>query len=206
MPSLAALTVGATAYVRRRPELSPLYQLVLRHLESFLAAEDVPAFAARALRRFLACGVLSEGFVRVRCPDCHQESLVAFSCKDRGFCPSCMSRRAAQTAANLVDVLLPSQPLRQWVFVLPFDLHARVARDGPLESAVLGVFIEELTAHLRAVTETEPGQVGTLSVSQHFGSSINLHIHWHVLALDGVYTRDGDTSPLRFVRAPTPDG
>jgi hypothetical protein len=115
-----------------------------------------------------------------------------------------MSRRAAQTAANLVDVLLPSQPLRQWVFVLPFDLHARVARDGPLESAVLGVFIEELTAHLRAVTETEPGQVGTLSVSQHFGSSINLHIHWHVLALDGVYTRDGDTSPLRFVRAPTP--
>jgi hypothetical protein len=206
MASLAALSVGTTPYVRRRPELSPLYQLVLQHLESFVANEDVPAFAVRALRKFLTCGVLSEGFARVRCPECHEENLVAFSCKDRGFCPSCMSRRAAQTAANLIDFVLPSQPLRQWVFVLPFDLHSRVSRDPALESAVLGLFIEELTAHLRAVTGTEEplGQAGTISVSQKFGSSINLHVHWHVLALDGVYTRDTDAAPLRFVRAPPP--
>jgi len=211
MTSLAALAGGSTVYVRRQPELSPLYQLVLKHLESFVAEDDVPAFAERALRRYLTCGVLSAGFVRVRCPECHEESLVAFSCKDRGFCPSCMSRRAAQTAANIVDFLLPIQPLRQWVFVLPFDLHARVARDGPLESAVLGVFIQELTAHLRSITgtaepsaEQEPAEVGTISISQHFGSSANLHVHWHVLGLDGVYTRDSAAAPLSFVRAPPP--
>ena len=171
MASTAPLPAPSTPYIRRRPELSPLYQVVLRHLESFLATDDVPAFAARALRRFLNCGLLCAGFVRVRCPECHEESLVAFSCKDRGFCPSCMSRRAAQTAANLVDFVLPTQPLRQWVFVLPFDLHARVACDGPLESAVLGVFIEELTAHLRTVTGAPRplAQAGTISVSQHFG-------------------------------------
>jgi len=206
MAPLAALSVGTTPYVRRRPELSPLYQLVLQHLVSFVTNEDVPAFAGRALRKFLTCGVLSEGFARVRCPECHEENLVAFSCKDRGFCPSCMSRRAAQTAANLIDFVLPSQPLRQWVFVLPFDLHARVSRDPALESAVLGGFIEELTAHLRAVTGTEEplGQAGSISFSQKFGSSVNLHVHWHVLALDGVYTRDTDAAPLRFVRAPPP--
>jgi hypothetical protein len=214
MAPLAALSSGTTPYVRRRPELSPLYQLVLQHLESFVASEDVPAFAVRALRKFLTCGVLSEGFARVRCPECHEENLVAFSCKDRGFCPSCMSRRAAQTAASpargrsssLIDFVLPSQPLRQWVFVLPFDLHARVSRDPALESAVLGLFIEELTAHLRAVTGTEEplGQAGSISFSQKFGSSVNLHVHWHVLALDGVYTRDTDAAPLRFVRAPPP--
>jgi hypothetical protein len=100
---------------------------------------------------------------------------------------------------------------------LPFDLHARISRDPALESAVLGVFIDELTAQLRTVTGTEEplGQAGTLSVSQKFGSSINLHVHFHVLALDGVYTRDDETGPLtqsesssrralRFVRAPTP--
>ena len=206
MASPAALIPEESPYVRRRPEASPLYQLVLQHLESFVANEEVPAFAVRALRKYLSCGVLSAGFVRVRCPECHEESLVAFSCKDRGFCPSCMSRRAAQTAANLVDFVLPAQPLRQWVFVLPFDLHARVARDPALESAVLGVFLQELATHLRTVTGTEEerGQVGTLSVTQLFGSSINLHLHWHILALDGVYVRDSDVGPLRFIRAPAP--
>jgi len=207
MASLVAVApAGTTSYERRRPENSPLYQIVLQHLESFVANEDVPSFAERALQKFLTCGSLAAGFVRVWCPECHEESLVAFSCKDRGFCPSCTGRRAAQTAANLVDFVLPTQPLRQWVFVLPFDLHARVSRDPALESAVLGVFIDELTAHLRTVTGTEEplGQAGTVSVSQKFGSSLNLHVHAHVLALDGVYTRDTDASPLRFVRAPTP--
>src|SRR5580698_2100055 len=98
MASLAALTAGSTSYERRRPENSPLYQIVLQHLESFVANEEVPRFAERALRKFLTCGSLEAGFVRVWCPECHEESLVAFSCKDRGFCPSCTGRRAAQTA------------------------------------------------------------------------------------------------------------
>ena len=36
------------------------------------------------------------------------ERLVAFSCKGRGFCPSCGARRMAQTAAWLVDDILPA--------------------------------------------------------------------------------------------------
>ncbi len=39
--------------------------------------------------------------------------------------------------------------------------------------------------------------------SRRFGSSANLHFHWHVLALDGVYTRVR-AEPLSFVRAPPP--
>jgi ribosomal protein S27E len=89
-------------YERRRPERSALYQVILRHLQSFLAVNEVPSATAHSLKRFLRCGLLAAGFVRVRCPECHKESLVAFSCKDRGFCPSCTARRAAQTAANLV--------------------------------------------------------------------------------------------------------
>lgn len=41
--------------------------------------------------------------------------LVAFSCKKRGFCPSCGARRMAETAALLADEVLPERPLRQWV-------------------------------------------------------------------------------------------
>ena len=62
MASPAALIPEESPYVRRRPEASPLYQLVLQHLESFVANEEVPAFAVRALRKYLSCGVLSAGF------------------------------------------------------------------------------------------------------------------------------------------------
>jgi hypothetical protein len=37
----------------------------------------------------------------VRCASCHAEHLVAFSCKRRGFCPSCGARRMAESAALL---------------------------------------------------------------------------------------------------------
>ena len=52
---------------------------------------------------FLECGILAHGFLRLRCCDCGHDKLVAFSCKRRGFCPSCGARRMAQTAAHLVD-------------------------------------------------------------------------------------------------------
>ncbi len=41
--------------------------------------------------------------MRVRCEDCHHERLVAFSCKRRGFCPSCGARRMAESAALLIE-------------------------------------------------------------------------------------------------------
>jgi len=33
------------------------------------------------------------GFARIRCPDCGEERLLMFSCKTRGFCPSCHAKR-----------------------------------------------------------------------------------------------------------------
>src|SRR5690554_7795105 len=43
----------------------------------------------REFEDYLKCGRLEHGFLRVRCQSCHHEKLVAFSCKRRGFCPSC---------------------------------------------------------------------------------------------------------------------
>ncbi len=63
---------------------------------------------------YLKCGRLEHGFLRVRCDTCHFERLVAFSCKMRGFCPSCGARRMAETAALLADDVFPDVPLRQW--------------------------------------------------------------------------------------------
>ena len=117
----------ALEYQRRKPEDSVLYRVVQQGLETFLAsARDqgrvVPPFALRELRAFLDCGLLCRGFLRVRCQDCGRERLVAFSCKTRGFCPSCGARRMADTAAHLVDRVFPEAPVRQYVLLLPFAL------------------------------------------------------------------------------------
>ena len=95
----------------------------------------LPRFVEQEFREFLTCGVLAHGFTRLRCADCTFERLVPFSCKRRGFCPSCGGRRMAERAAYLVDEVLPQVPVRQWVLTLPYRLRYRLAwktvwRDG----------------------------------------------------------------------------
>lgn len=55
-------------------------------------------------------GILARGFLPVRCADCAHEKRVAFSCKRHRFCPSCGLRRVAETAAYLVDDVIPQVP------------------------------------------------------------------------------------------------
>jgi len=137
---------AAPTYRRREPEKDPLYQVLSQHLETFLehtrtGDRRVPAHVERELRDYLVCGILGYGFVRVRCEDCGESRVVAFSCKRRGFCPSCMGRRMADTAARLTDEILPRVPVRQWVLSLPYEIRYRLAWDGELITAVLGVFL-----------------------------------------------------------------
>jgi serine/threonine protein kinase len=104
----------------------------------------VKPFVRAELERYLDCGLLCRGFAHLACTGCKERRLVAFSCKGRGFCPSCMGRRMAQTAANLVDHVLPPVPLRQWVLTLPFPLRARLAFDGRLLGAVCRLFVDSV--------------------------------------------------------------
>jgi hypothetical protein len=73
----------------------------------------------RELYDYLQCGILAHGFLRLGCDTCHKELLLPFSCKRRGFCPSCAGRRMAQTAAHLVARVIPWVPIRQWVVSVP---------------------------------------------------------------------------------------
>ena len=129
-------------YERRRPEETTLYQVVQEHLETFLAqvqAETgarLPEFIKDEFDAFLECGILAHGFLRLRCGDCDHEKLVAFSCKRRGFCPSCGARRMAQSAARLVEWVIPRVPVRQWMLSFPIPLRILLAPSGSALSAV----------------------------------------------------------------------
>jgi hypothetical protein len=69
------------------------------HLETFLreAADrtggaGLPRFVEDEFREFLTCSVLAHGVARLRCEACGLDRLLPFSCKGRGFCPSCGGR------------------------------------------------------------------------------------------------------------------
>jgi len=120
MPQVAAARTAtrerdAGRYQRHRPEQTLLYQIVEAYYPAFkahLAAQGrgLPEYVEQEFEDYLRCGRLEHGFLRVRCESCHAEHLVAFSCKRRGFCPSCGARRMAESAALLVDEVLPEQP------------------------------------------------------------------------------------------------
>jgi hypothetical protein len=139
-------------------------------------------------RSYLECGVLAFGFARVRCGDCGEERLLAFSCNGRGVCPSCNARRMAEVAAHLTDQVLPLPPNRQWVLSLPTRGRPFLHPDPEVASAVLGIFVRALRATLRRTSPTaRPGsELAAIYFPQRFGNPLNPHYHFHLFAVDGV--------------------
>ena len=198
-------------YERHRPEQTTLYRLVQQHAASFIAhteastGSELPRFIKDEFDDFLKCGILAHGFLRLRCTECGHDKLLAFSCKRRGFCPSCGARRMSQTAAHLVDHVIPHVPVRQWVLSLPIPLRVLLAAQPELVTPVLHVVQRVLTGHLLACAglKSDEGHGGAVTLIQRFGSAANLNIHLHCLVLDGVYRCGADGAPS-FVEANAP--
>ena len=95
----------------------------------------------------LECGLLCFGFCRVDCSTCKKDELVAFRCKKRGFCPSCGARRVAETAAHLVDHVLPDVPSRPWVLSLPYRIRFLCPDDQLCASAMRRILTHTISRH-----------------------------------------------------------
>ena len=94
-------------------------------------AKDLPGYVRDEFYAYLQCGILAHGFLKLGCDSCPQKMLLAFSCKRRGFCPSCAGRRMAQTAAHLVEQVIPWVATRQWVVSVPIPLRYWMAAAMP---------------------------------------------------------------------------
>ncbi len=208
----AVVAALASPYAPRRPTETALYALVREHLETFVSwaretyEKPLPRYVEQELRAYLKCGVFAHGFVRCRCDACGHELLVAFSCKGRGVCPSCAGRRMANTAAHLVDRVLPVLPVRQWVLSLPWELRRFAAFKADVLGALARVFVEAIFARYRAAAKDGDASgraCGAVTFVQRFGGSLNLNVHFHVVVVDGVFTRDG-AGRVRFCEAPPP--
>jgi hypothetical protein len=214
--SALAPAPNAGVYRRRRPTATLLHRVMRENLETYLVGGDqadtfganVPFHVEATYRQYLKCGVLAHGFCRVYCAGCGHDFLVAFSCKGRDICPSCATRRMVETAAHMVDNVLPRVPYRQWVLSVPKRVRWHLRTKPEVISGLLGVFLRAVETTIRQNSPDAPpgarwnryaipqGDDGAVAFVHRFGSYLNSHVHFHVLVTDGVFSAGDDGAAI----------
>jgi hypothetical protein len=84
----------------------------------------------------------------------------------------------AQTAAHLVDHVIPHVPVHQWVLSLPIPLRLLLAAQPKLVTPVLQVVHRVTTRHLlgQAGLNVDEAGSGAVTLIQRFGSAANLMV------------------------------
>ena len=122
--------------------------------------------------------ILTHGFLRTQCESCRCETLVTFSCKRCGFCPSSGAKRMVESATRLVERVFPRQPIRQWVISFPFQLRFLSAQDPKIMGEVLKVINRAPSTQLlkkAGFTKKSGSKAGAMTFIQRFGGSLNLN-------------------------------
>ena len=79
----------AARYRARNPCVTPLYRLFDAHFDEVRGQWEERyeqrygfwrGFVDAQVLRYLDCGLFEKGFARIRCPECGEEHLLAFSC------------------------------------------------------------------------------------------------------------------------------
>jgi ribosomal protein S27E len=166
-------------YRPRHPERTALYRVLFHYFDRFLSEYEsrfqreygfLRPIIKEVVDRYLDCGNPRCGFARIRCPDCGEERLLMFSCRTRGFCPSCHAKRLEEWGEWMREELLLDVPHRQVVFTVPkmlrvfFKFNRNLCR---LALRLLILYFEIVTG-----SKLMPGVIAAI---QTFGDRINLH-------------------------------
>ena len=122
----------------------------------------------------------------------------------------------AQTAAHLVDHVIPPVPVRQWVISVPKRLRGMLADRPPAVAALTKIFLDEIERLLcaaagvmsdAATPASARPRLGGISFLHRFGSALNRHVHLHACVTDGVFVpaaaeAGGDTPPAFLTARP----
>lgn len=166
----------------------------------------LPVFVIREMEAYFRCGILDHGFTILSCDGCDAKLPVAFSCKRRGVCPSCSAKRMSEISVHLIDNVLPHVAYRQWVTTFPYALRYWMAASRKLTSIVhrrVTGMIQLYYTHKAEERGIKEPVAGGVTFVQRFGSALNLNVHFHTVALDGVYSVVGDRPVFYQLPGPT---
>jgi hypothetical protein len=201
---------GPAQYRPRHPERTAFYQLFEDHFDRYVRGYEerveprsglLRPVVVRSVEQFLSCGRLQGGCARIRCPKCHAEHLLAFSCRTRNFCSSCQAKRSVLFAEKLTSEILAPVPHRHWTFSIPRVLRGLVERDRKLLGLLSQTAYAAILKTFQAIFDRRDVRPGCVVSLQSFGGyGANFNPHAHALVSDGVFNREG-----RFLPLPDPD-
>src|SRR3989441_1017425 len=136
--------------------------------------------------------------------------LLPFSCKRRGFVRRVRGRRMAQTAAHLVECVIPWVPTRQWVVSVPMPLRYWMSSSQALTAQMHTIIRTTIAQYyvnqaVKRGVERQQVQPGSVTFIQRFGGALNLNVHFHCVFLEGVHLdrTEAGLKP-RFVKGEPP--
>lgn len=184
--------VGVGEDRRRAPEASVLHEAFVRGWPE--VAGSLPPRVRREVERYLECGDVRYGFAEVSCRACGESRLLAFSCKGRGWCPSCTTRRAVETGAHL-EAVLPRVAHRQWTLSLPFSARFSVVKRPRLLKRLEVRLVKAVWRWQRREAKRMGAdgilRGGAVCFWQWFGSALQLTPHLHLLVPEALWTKEG---------------
>lgn len=111
----------------------------------------------------------------------------------------------SETAAHLVDHVLPLKPIRQWVLTFPIPIRLLLAVRPKLMSKALEISHAVISSYYRkkanesgAGLTAKTSKTGAVTLIQRFGGSLAVNIHFHQLFVDGTYELDNKHRPGSF--------
>ena len=172
--------ISEFTYRRHEPEKTLLYQVLARQWDSWLmerradtTRSPLPDYIEREVEAFFRCGILHHGYVLMSCESCDEKIPVAFSCKKRGYCPSCAAKRTSEATIHLIDNVLPLAPYRQYVVTFPHSLRFWLA-------TIMRVFRIDITRCPECGGRIFPGNCSVITDAPRlFGILIALSINVH---------------------------
>jgi hypothetical protein len=112
----------------------------------------------------------------------------------------------SETAAHLVDHVLPHKNIRQWVLTFPVPIRLCLAVRPKVMARALEIAHLVIGGYYRkkAGLTAKNSNSGAVTLIQRFGGSLNLNIHFHQLFVDGCYELNDKGEPVDFWVATPP--
>ncbi len=194
------LSKTALQYRRRKPQYGPYYQCIEDYYEQFKRSYDrnfsqkygyLRPHIERVIYQYLDCGILHNGFARIKCCGCGHEKLLAFSCKRRHFCPSCHAKRCVEFGEWLCSNILKKVPHRHFVFSIPKILRIYFLFNRNLLKKLSRISWEVIGNYYSSTCKKDGASPAAVAVIQTFGDYLSFNTHMHILAADGCFGNDG---------------
>ncbi len=155
-------------YNRRHPEYTDYYRIIDAAFEEFERFypemfEDTYGYLREevmtAIYAFLDCGIPENGVARVWCPDCGDDYFVAYSCRKRGICVSCSTKRSLLFGEKIQEIAKPIAHIHI-TFTIPKILRAYFRRNRGLLKYLVQAANYAVSEYYKEALGDEDGLLG----------------------------------------------